>query len=67
MVVEEIPVRSLRRRLSPQQIEEVVARYNAGEDTPALSRAYDISRGASKTALGQGSVLSIATNDTRGC
>lgn len=38
------PVRSLRRRLSPQTIEEIVARYNAGEETPALSREYGISK-----------------------
>lgn len=48
-------VRSLRRRLSPQQIEELVVRYNAGEDTPALSRAYGISRGGlRKLLLAQG-------------
>lgn len=44
-------VRSLRRRLSPQQIKELVARYNAGEDTPALSRAYGISRGGLRKLL----------------
>jgi hypothetical protein len=50
-----MPVRSLRRRLSPRQIEELVARYNAGEDTPALSRAYGISRGGlRKLLLAQG-------------
>lgn len=37
-------MRSLRRRLSPQVIEELVARYNAGEVTPALSREYGISK-----------------------
>lgn len=48
-------MRSLRRRLSPQQIEELVARYNAGLDTPALSRAYGISRGGlRKLLLAQG-------------
>jgi hypothetical protein len=46
-----MPVRSLRRRLSPQQIEELVARYNAGEDTPALSRAFGISRGGLRKLL----------------
>lgn len=37
-------MRNLRRRLAPQTIEELVARYNAGEDTPALSREYGISK-----------------------
>lgn len=36
-------MRSLRRRLSRQDIEDLVARYNAGEDTPALSREFGIS------------------------
>jgi transposase-like protein len=39
----ETPRRSLRRRLSPQTIEELVARYTAGEKTPALSRECGIS------------------------
>jgi hypothetical protein len=53
--VHETAVRSLRRRLSPQQICELVARYNAGEDTPTLSRAYGISRGGlRKLLLAQG-------------
>jgi lambda repressor-like predicted transcriptional regulator len=43
------PMRNLRRRLSPQAIDELVARYNAGEQTPALSREY----GISKTGLRQ--------------
>lgn len=47
----EAAVRSLRRRLSPQAIEELVARYNAGEDTPALSQAYSISRGGLRKLL----------------
>lgn len=47
----EAPVRNLRRRLSPQQIEELVARYNAGEDTPALSHAFGISRGGLRKLL----------------
>lgn len=38
------PVRRLRRRLPPSAIAELVARYNAGEDTPALSREYGISK-----------------------
>lgn len=37
-------MRSLRRRLSPQVIEELVDRYNTGEGTPALSREYHISK-----------------------
>lgn len=41
---QEVRVRSLRRRLAPQVIEELVARYIAGEDTPALSREYGISK-----------------------
>lgn len=48
---EEPSVRRLRRRLSPQQIEEIIVRYNAGEDTPALSRAYGISRGGLRKLL----------------
>jgi hypothetical protein len=40
-------MRNLRRRLAPQTIAELVARYNAGEHTPALSREY----GPSKTGL----------------
>lgn len=42
--VQDAPVRSLRRRLAPQVIAELVARYRAGEDTPALSREYGISK-----------------------
>jgi site-specific DNA recombinase len=37
------PHRSLRRRLSPQTIEELVARYAAGEKILALSREFGIS------------------------
>jgi AraC-like DNA-binding protein len=37
-------MRSLRRRLSPREIKDLVARYTAGEDTPALSREYGISK-----------------------
>lgn len=37
-------MRSLRRRLAPQVISELVTRYRAGEDTPALSREYGISK-----------------------
>lgn len=37
-------MRNLRRRLAPQTIAELVARYNAGANTPALSREYGISK-----------------------
>lgn len=37
------PHRRIRRRLSPEVIETLVARYMAGEETPALSREYGIS------------------------
>lgn len=37
------PQRSLRRRLSPQAIEALVARYKAGEVVPALSQEFGIS------------------------
>jgi AraC-like DNA-binding protein len=37
------PHRRIRRRLSPQAIEELIARYTAGEATPALSREVGIS------------------------
>jgi hypothetical protein len=40
----EVPTRTLKRRLSPQERAELVARYSAGEDTPALSREYGISK-----------------------
>lgn len=40
---QEVPHRSLRRRLSPQTIEELVVRYTAGEKTLALSREFGIS------------------------
>lgn len=39
-----VPMRSLRRRLPVLVIAELVTRYNAGEDTPVLSREYGISR-----------------------
>jgi AraC-like DNA-binding protein len=38
-----VPQRSIRRRLSPQAIDELIARYTAGEATPALSREFGIS------------------------
>lgn len=44
---QEIPVRCFRRRFTPQVIEELVARFCAGDETPALSREH----GASKTGL----------------
>jgi AraC-like DNA-binding protein len=37
------PHRRIRRRLSPQVIDELIARYKAGEETPALSREFSIS------------------------
>lgn len=37
--------RTLRRRFSRQEIEEIVSRYKAGDNTPALCRAYGISKG----------------------
>jgi AraC-like DNA-binding protein len=37
------PHRRIRRRLSPQAIDELIARYTAGEETPALSREFGIS------------------------
>ena len=40
---QEVPHRSLRRRLSPQTIEALLARYAAGEKTLALSREFGIS------------------------
>lgn len=39
----EVTVRALRRRLGPKVIGELVARYNAGEYTPALAKEYEIS------------------------
>lgn len=44
-IVEQKPqVRSLKRRLTAEQVKELVNRYNAGEDTPALSGEFGISR-----------------------
>lgn len=40
----EVLERMLNRRLSPQERADLVARYRAGEDTPALSREYGISK-----------------------
>jgi len=44
-------MRSLRRRLPPYEIEELVARYNRGEFAPALSRTFGVSRGGLRTLL----------------
>jgi hypothetical protein len=45
-----------------------MARYDAGEDTPALSRGYGISRsGLRKLLLGQNVSSSKATDDSQGC
>jgi AraC-like DNA-binding protein len=38
-----VPHRSIRRRLSPQAIDELIARYRDGEATTALSREFGIS------------------------
>jgi AraC-like DNA-binding protein len=45
------PPRSLRRRLSPQAIDELIARYTAGEKTPALSREFGISESGLRDLL----------------
>jgi len=44
--------RNLRRRLTPQVIEEIVTRYTAGEKTPALSREFGISESSVRDLLG---------------
>jgi AraC-like DNA-binding protein len=38
-----VPQRSIRRRLPPQVVDELIARYMAGEETPALSQEFGIS------------------------
>jgi AraC-like DNA-binding protein len=43
--------RNIRRRLAPQAIEELVARYAAGEETPALSREFGISESGLRDLL----------------
>lgn len=48
---EQTPVRSLRRRLAPQIIAELVERYNAGEQRPALSREYALSKSGLRKLL----------------
>lgn len=40
----DVPTRTLQRRLSPHDRAELVARYIAGEGTPALSREYGMSK-----------------------
>ena len=51
-------MRSLRRRLSPREIENLIARYNAGSSLRALSLEYCISRsGLRHLLLGEGVAL----------
>ena len=45
------PPRNLRRRLSPQAIDELKARYTPGEKTPALSREFGISESGCRDLL----------------
>lgn len=45
------PPRSLRRRLSPQAIADLVARYTAGEGVPGLSGEYGISESGLRELL----------------
>lgn len=53
-----VPTRSLRRRLSPQAVKELVARYTAGESIRALSMEHGVSRsGLCQLLLGEGVVL----------
>lgn len=40
-----MPSRSLRRRLPAGVIQEVVSRYDAGEETPLLCKEYGVSKG----------------------
>lgn len=51
------PHRSLRRRLSSQAIDELVARYTAGEVVPALSKEYGISASGLRELLRAEGVL----------
>lgn len=46
-----VPTRSLRRRLAPLAIDELVTRYNAGETIRALSREYGVSRSGLRQLL----------------
>jgi transposase len=43
--------RSLRRRLSPRAIDDLVARYTAGEQTPALGQEFGISESGVRDLL----------------
>jgi hypothetical protein len=53
-----VPSRSIRRRLAPKVIEELVARYTAGESIRALSWQHGLSRsGLSHFLEGEGVVL----------
>ena len=45
------PTKSLRRRFSPQEIEDLVARYNAGAAIRALSLEYGVSRSGLRQLL----------------
>jgi hypothetical protein len=45
------PSRYLRRRFTAEEIEELVARYTAGEGAPALRRAYGISKSGLRQLL----------------
>ena len=40
----DIPPRSLKRRFSRQEIEEIVSRYKAGDSTPKLCRELGLSK-----------------------
>lgn len=52
---EEYIARNLRRRLGPDAIRELVARYNGGEHTTDLSKEFDISRtGLRRLLLAEG-------------
>lgn len=52
---QEYIARNLRRRLDPKVIFTLVARYNAGEHTPALAKEYGISStGLRKLLLNEG-------------
>lgn len=54
----ETAMRSLRRRLNRQEIEELVTRYIAGETIRALSREYGVSRSGLRQLLrGEGVAL----------
>lgn len=39
-----VPIRNLRRRLSPDMFNELVRRYQEGEHSTALSKEYGISK-----------------------